>query len=169
MKSLIKKDKIRQRISSLARKISRDYKGKELVLVGVLKGGFVFLADLIRQITLPLEIDFIQLASYGASTTSSGVIKVKKDIDLPIAGKDVLVVEDIVDYGYTMDYLLQFLADKKARSVKLCALLDKPARRKVKVRIDYRGFKVPDKFIVGYGLDCDEKFRNLPDIAYLEK
>jgi hypoxanthine phosphoribosyltransferase len=167
MKKLIPKAKLQKKVASLARRISKDYQGKELVIVGVLKGAFLFLADLIRGIAIPLQIDFIQLASYGASTFSSGVIKIKKDIDLPVENKDVLIVEDIVDFGYTMNYLLRFLAHKKPRSLKICALLDKPSRRKVKVPIAYKGFTVPDKFIVGYGLDCEEKFRNLPFIASL--
>jgi hypoxanthine phosphoribosyltransferase len=169
MKTMISKPRIQKRVAALARRISRDYRGKELVLIGVLKGGFVFLSDLIRQITIPVEIDFIQVASYGASLDSSGVIKIKKDIDLPIVGKHVLIVEDIVDYGYTMDYLLRFLKHKKPRSVKVCALLDKPSRRRISVPISYKGFTVPDKFILGYGLDFDEGYRNLPFISYLEK
>jgi hypoxanthine phosphoribosyltransferase len=160
---------IKRRVKELAGKINRDYRGKKLVLVGVLKGAFVFLADLLREIQIPVELDFIQVASYGASTQTSGVIKIKKDLDLSIVGKEVLLVEDIVDYGYTLDYLLKFLRDKKPRSIKICALLDKPSRRKVKVPIAYRGFKVPDKFIVGYGLDFAEKHRNLPYIAALRK
>ena len=160
---------IKRRVKELAGKINRDYRGKKLVLVGVLKGAFVFLADLLREIQIPVELDFIQVASYGASTHSSGVIKIKKDLDLSIVGKEVLLVEDIVDYGYTLDYLLKFLRDKKPRSIKICALLDKPSRRKVKVPIAYRGFKVPDKFIVGYGLDFAEKHRNLPYLAALRK
>jgi hypoxanthine phosphoribosyltransferase len=169
MKTLISRPKIDRRVKSLAQRISRDYKGKELVLIGILKGAFVFLADLIRSITIPVEVDFIQVASYGASTASSGVIKIKKDIDLPVVNKHILIVEDIVDYGYTLDYLLRFLKHKKPRSVKICALLDKPARRKVKVPISYKGFTVPDRFIVGYGLDFNEKCRNLPAVGYLEK
>jgi len=167
MKILISKSRIQKRVAALARKISRDYKGRELVLIGILKGAFVFLSDLARQLSIPVSIDFIQVASYGASTNSSGVIKIKKDIDLPIVDKDVLIVEDIVDYGYTLDYLLRFIAHKKPRSVKICALLDKPSRRKVKVPIAYKGFTVPDRFIVGYGLDYNEKYRNLPYIGCL--
>jgi len=167
VKVLISKSKVQKRVVELARKISRDYKGKDLVLIGILKGAFVFLSDLARNLSIPVAIDFIQVASYGASTTSSGVIKIKKDIDLPIVGKEVLIVEDIVDYGYTMDYLLKFISHKKSKRVKICALLDKPSRRRVQVPIDYKGFTVPDKFIVGYGLDYGEKYRNLPFIGYL--
>jgi hypoxanthine phosphoribosyltransferase len=169
MKVLFSQTRIQKKIKELARKISRDYRGKELVAIGVLKGSFIFMADLVRQLALPLEIDFIQVASYGASTFSSGVIKIKKDIDLPIVNKDVLLIEDIIDYGYTMDYLLRFVGNKKPRSVQVCALLEKPERRKVKVPIKYLGFKVPDRFIVGYGLDFSEKHRNLPYVAYLGK
>lgn len=167
MKTLISKTKIQKKVSALARKISADYKGKDLVVIGILKGSFIFLADLIRKISAPMAVDFIQVASYGASTFSSGVIKIKKDIDLPVENKDVLIVEDIVDFGYTMNYLLRFISHKKPRSVRICALLDKPSRRKVKVPIAYKGFTVPDKFIVGYGLDQGEKYRNLASIAYL--
>jgi hypoxanthine phosphoribosyltransferase len=166
-RSLISARRLKQRIAVLGKRISADHRGRELVLVGVLKGSFVFLADLVRNLKGPVALDFVQVSSYGASTYSSGVIKIKKDIDLPIVGKDVLIVEDIVDYGYTLDYLLRFLKHKKPRSVKICALLDKPARRRVKVPIAYKGFTVPDKFIVGYGLDCREKLRELPYIAAL--
>lgn len=169
MKTLLSQTRIQKKVKELARKISRDYRGREVVAIGVLKGSFIFMADLVRQLTLPVEIDFIQVASYGASTFSSGVIKIKKDIDLPIVNKDVLLIEDIIDYGYTMDYLLRFIGNKKPRSVQVCSLLDKPERRKVKVPIKYLGFKVPDRFIVGYGLDFSEKHRNLPYISYLEK
>ncbi len=168
-KVLISKARIQKRVAALAKKISRDYRGKDLVLIGILKGAFVFLADLVRDLSVPVSIDFIQVASYGASTVSSGVIKIKKDIDLPIVGKDVLIVEDIVDYGYTLDYLLRFIAHKKPESVKVCALLDKPSRRRVKVPIAYKGFTVPDRFIVGYGLDFSEKYRNLPFIGYIQQ
>lgn len=169
MKVLISETKIQRRVARLAKQISKDYNDKDLVLIGILKGAFVFLSDLARNLTIQTSIDFIQVASYGASTSSSGVIKIKKDIDLPIVGKDVLIVEDIIDYGYTLDYLLRFIARKKPVSVKVCVLLDKPARRKVEVPIAYRGFKVPDKFIVGYGLDHNEKYRNLPYISSLQK
>lgn len=164
-KVLISEQRLKKRVKQLARKISRDYKGKKLVLIGILKGAFVFMADLLREISIPVQVDFIQVSSYGASRKSSGVIKIKKDIDLPIVGKHVLLVEDIIDYGYTLDYLLRFVKAKKARSVKVCAMLDKPARRRVAVPIAYRGFEVPDKFVVGYGLDFAENSRNLPYIA----
>jgi hypoxanthine phosphoribosyltransferase len=164
---LISQARLRKKIKELARKISRDYKGKKLVLIGILKGAFVFMADLLREISIPVEIDFIQVSSYGASKTSSGVIKIKKDIDLPIVGKHVLLVEDIIDYGYTLSYLLKFLKAKKPKSVRVCVMLDKLSRREVEVPIAYRGFEVPNKFIVGYGLDFAEKYRNLPQVASL--
>lgn len=166
-KILINQSKLKKRIAELAKKISNDYQGKELVLIGVLKGGFVFLAELMRKLTIPVAIDFIQVSSYGASTASSGVIKIKKDIDLPIVGKEVLLVEDIVDFGYTINYLKNFVLNKKAKNVKVCSLLDKHSRRKVEAKIDYKGFAVPDKFIVGFGLDFKEEYRNLPYIASL--
>ena len=164
-KPLISQKKLQQKVRAIARQISRDYKGKKLVLVGILKGGFVFMSDLLRQISIPVEVDFIQVSSYGASKKSSGVIKIKKDIDLPIVGKHVLFVEDIIDYGYTLDYLLKFIKVKKPGSVKVCVMLDKPSRRKVAVPIAYKGFEVPDKFVFGYGLDLAEKYRNLPYVA----
>lgn len=167
MKTLISKVQIKKRVAELAAQISRDYRGKELVLIGILKGGAIFLADLIRELTVPVAIDFIQVSSYGASTNSSGVIKIKKDIDLPIVNKHVLIVEDIVDYGYTLNYLRRFLGQKKTKSVKICALLDKPSRRQVRVPIAYKGFTVPDAFIVGYGLDFNEQYRQLPYLARL--
>jgi len=166
---LISRKKINKRVEELARKISKDYKGKKLVLIGVLKGSFVFLSDLIRNINIPVEIDFIQVSSYGASRVSSGVVKIRKDIDLPVVGKHLLIVEDIVDFGYTMDYLLKFLSAKKTKSVKVCALLDKPSRRRINVPIKYKGFEVPDEFIVGYGLDFKEEYRNFPDIRSIGK
>ena len=164
---MISQGRLHRKVRELARKISRDYKGKKLVLIGVLKGAFVFMSDLLREIKIPVQLDFIQVSSYGASKASSGVIKIKKDIDLPIVGKHILLVEDIIDYGYTLDYLIRFLRAKKPRSIKVCAMLDKPARRKVEVPIAYKGFEVPDKFVIGYGLDFAEKFRSLPYVAYL--
>lgn len=166
-KKLISRARLQKRVRELAALISRDYRGRKLVLIGILKGAFVFMSDLLREISIPVEVDFIQVSSYGASKTSSGVIKIKKDIDLPVVGKDVLIIEDILDYGYTMDYLLRFLKAKKPKSVRVCALLDKTERREVQVPVAYRGFEVPDKFIVGYGLDFAEKFRNFPYIAHL--
>lgn len=167
IKILINQKRLRKKVKELASRISGDYKGKKLVLVGILKGAAVFMSDLLREIKLPVEIDFIQASSYGASQTSSGTIKIKKDIDIPLKGKDVLLVEDIIDYGYTLDYLLGFIKKKKPRSVKVCVLLDKTPRRRVAVPLAYKGFAVPDKFVVGYGLDLAEKYRNLPYVAVL--
>ncbi len=155
-------------VSRLAAEIRRDYCDKYPVLVGVLKGSFVFLADLIRQLDFPLEVEFIRLASYGKSKESSGKVRVVQGLGSEVKGRHVLIIEDIVDTGLTAAFLLDYLRRKKPASVKVCALTSKSARRKLPVTISYLGFAVPDKFIVGYGLDCDEKFRNLPDICFLE-
>ena len=164
LKILISRKEIAEAVSRLAREIERDYQGKQPLLIGVLKGSFVFMADLIRQIDLPLELDFVRLASYGADKESSGKVEVVQWPQMPINNRDVLVVEDIVDTGITTSFLLDYLRKKKPASLKLCALTDKPSRRRVTVPIDYLGLTVPNKFIVGYGLDCDEEYRNLPDI-----
>jgi len=168
LKILISRDEIAKAVNRLAREIQRDYQNKQPLLIGVLKGSFVFMADLIRHLDLPLELDFIRLASYGAARESSGKVRVVQDIKTPIKGRDVLVVEDIVDTGITISFLLDYLKKKQPTSLKLCTLTDKPSRRRAPIPIDYRGFTVPNKFIVGYGLDCDQKFRNLPDIYTLE-
>jgi len=168
LKILISHDKIAKATDRLASEIRRDYQGKRPLLISVLKGSFVFMADLIRQLDLPLELDFVRLSSYGAARESSGKVKVVQGVKTAIKGRDVLVVEDIVDTGITISFLLDYLKKKKPASLKLCVLTDKPSRRKVPVPINYLGFTVPDKFIVGYGLDFDEKFRNLPDIYTLE-
>jgi hypoxanthine phosphoribosyltransferase len=168
LKILISRDEIANAVDRLASEINRDYQGKRPLLIGVLKGSFVFMADLIRQLDLPLELDFVKLSSYGSARESSGKVKVVQELETPIEGRDVLVVEDIVDTGITTSFLLDYLRNKKPSSLKLCALTDKPSRHRVTVSIDYLGFIVPDKFIVGYGIDCDEKFRYLPDIYALE-
>ena len=168
LKILISRDEIAKAIDRLVCEIKRDYQGKQPLLIGVLKGSFVFMADLIRQLDLPLELDFIRLSSYGAARESSGKVKVIQGVKAPVKGRDILVVEDIVDTGITISFLLDYLRKKKPTSLKLCVLTDKPSRRRVPVPIDYLGFTVPDKFIAGYGLDFDEKFRNLPDIYTLE-
>jgi hypoxanthine phosphoribosyltransferase len=168
LKILISRDEIAEAVARLAREIKRDYQGKQPLLIGILKGSFVFMADLIRQLDLPLELEFIRLSSYGAARESSGKVRVVQGLKTLIKGRDVLVVEDIVDTGITTSFLLDYLKKKKPASLKLCALTDKPSRRRVPVPIDYLGFPVPDKFIVGYGIDCDERFRNLPDIYALE-
>ena len=168
LKILISRDEIANAVDRLASEIKRDYQGKQPLLIGVLKGSFVFMSDLIRQLDFPLELDFISLSSYGAARESSGKVRVVQELKAPIEGRDVLVVEDIVDTGITTTFLLDYLRKRKAASLKLCALTDKPSRHKVPVSIDYLGFTVPDKFIVGYGIDFDEKFRYLPSIYTLE-
>ena len=168
IKILISRDEIAKAVDRLASEIKRDYQGKQPLLIGVLKGSFVFMADLIRQLDLPLELDFIRLSSYGAARESSGKVRVVQGIKTPIKGRDVLVVEDIVDTGVTVFFLLDYLKKKQPASLKLCALTDKPYRRRVPVPIDYLGLSLPNKFVVGYGLDFDQKFRNLPDIYALE-
>ena len=168
LKIIIDRDDIAKAIARLASEIRRDYQDKQPLLIGVLKGSFVFMADLVRQLDLPLELDFIRLSSYGAARESSGKVRVVQGVKTPIKGKDVLIIEDIVDTGITLSFLLDYLNKKQPASLKLCALTDKPSRRRFPVPIDYLGFTVPDKFIVGYGLDLDQRFRNLPDIYSLE-
>ena len=167
-KCLFNAQEIAAAISRLAAEIGQDYRDKSPLLIGILKGSFMFMADLVRTIDLPLEVEFIRLSSYGSGTRSSGKVKVMQGIRAPVKGRDVLVIEDIVDTGLTTSFLMGYLQKKKPASLKLCALTDKPSRRQTPVSIDYLGFTVPDKFLVGYGLDCDEQFRNLPDICFLE-
>jgi hypoxanthine phosphoribosyltransferase len=166
---LFTKDEIAAAVSRLAAEISRDYRGKHPLLIAVLKGSFVFLADLVRQLDFPLEIEFIRLSSYGKGTESSGKVRMAPGATPQIKGRHVLVIEDIIDTGLTAAFLLDHLRRKKPASLKLCSLTDKEARRRVMVNIDYKGLTVPDKFIVGYGIDCDERYRHLPDIYYVEQ
>jgi len=166
---LISREDIARRVQELAADISRDYQGRDLVLVGVLKGAFIFLADLVRELSFPVEIDFVRLSSYGGGTSPTGEVHISKDVELSLEGRDVLIVEDIMDLGYTLDFLKQHLAKHQARSVKICVLVDKQERRKVDVPLDYVGFVVEKGFLVGYGLDCGEKMRTLPEIYALEK
>lgn len=166
---LVSCDTIREMAQRLGKQISEDYEGRDLVLVGVLKGGFVFLADLMREITIPVDMDLIAVSSYGASTRSSGVVRIIKDIDLDVAGKDVLIVEDLVDTGLTLKHLKELFNTRGPKSVKICTAFDKPSRRKVEIEVEYNGLEVPDKFIVGYGLDYAGKYRNLPDVCTLKK
>ncbi len=168
-KTLITSDEITNAVARLAGEIRRDYNGKQPLLIGILKGSFVFMADLIRQLDLPLEVDFVTLSSYGAAREASGKVRVVQGLRTPIKGRDVLVIEDIVDTGTTISFLLDYVRKRKPASLRLCSLTDKPSRRRVPVSIDYLGFTLPDKFIVGYGLDWNEKFRYLPDICFLEE
>jgi hypoxanthine phosphoribosyltransferase len=165
---LITQAELQARIKEMGAQISRDYAGKDLVVVGVLKGAAPFCADLFRSITIPAELDFMRISSYGASTKSTGVHRVLLDLDYTLEGRHVLLVEDIVDTGLTIKFLREYLAQRSPASLKVATMLDKPSRRKVEVPIDYRGFEVPDHFVVGMGLDFAEKFRNLPDICVLK-
>ena len=167
-KVLFTEGEIKQAVAKLAAEIRQDYQGKQPLLIGILKGSFVFMADLIRQLNLPVEVDFVKLSSYGTGTETSGKVKVVQGLKTPIKDRDVLVIEDIVDTGLTISFLLDYLRKKKPASLRLCALTDKPSRRQVPVTIDYLGFTVPDKFIVGYGIDWNEKFRYLPDICFVD-
>ena len=160
---------LQRRITELAAEISRDYAGRDLVLVGVLKGAVFFLADLMRALKIPCEVDFMAVASYGSATKSSGVVRILKDLDAVIEGRDVLIVEDIVDSGLTLQYLLRNLAGRNPRSLEVCALLIKPERRKVELQTRYVGFEIPNRFAIGYGLDFDERYRNLPYVAALKE
>ena len=166
---LVSRGQISAMVKKLGKRISEDYEGQELVLVGVLKGGFVFLADLMREITIPVDMDLIAVSSYGASTKSSGVVRIIKDMDLNIEGKHVLIVEDLVDTGLTLRHLKDLFNTRGPKSVKICAAFDKPSRRLVDIEIEYGGIVVPDKFIVGYGLDYAGKYRNLPEVCTLKK
>lgn len=160
---------IAERVKALGAQISKDYEGQEILVVGILKGSTIFLADLVRRIDLPLAIDFVAISSYGNSTSSSGVVRILKDLEESIEGRHILVVEDIIDTGLTLNYLLKNLQSRKPASIKVCALLDKPSRRKIDVPVDYLGFSIPDEFVVGYGLDFNERYRNLPDACVLKK
>jgi hypoxanthine phosphoribosyltransferase len=169
IEELISEAALAARISELGEQITQDYAGQELVCVGVLKGSFLFMADLVRKIKLPLSVDFLGLSSYGEKTVSSGVVKITQDFSNPIEGKSVLVVEDIIDTGLTMQYLLANLATRKPHSVRICTLLHKPANQRVPVPIDYTGFTIDNYFVVGYGLDLAELYRNLPYIGHIVK
>ena len=165
---LIDEQAIAAKVRELGKAIADDYRGKDVVLVSILKGALPFLADLMRQMPIPLALDFLEVSSYGEATESSGVVRILKDLAKPIEGRDVVVVEDILDTGQTLAYVIEHLRSKQPASVRLCTLLDKPARRIVPIRIDYRGFEIPDKFVVGYGLDYAERYRNLPFIGVLK-
>ena len=165
--ALVSQADLERRVRELGAEISRDYKGKELFLVGVLKGAVFFLSDLMRALEVPCEVDFMAVASYGSSTDSSGVVRILKDLDATIEDKDVLIVEDIIDSGLTLSYLLRTLRAREPRSLEVCALLTKPERRKIDMPARYIGFEIPDKFAIGYGLDYAERYRNLPYVAAL--
>lgn len=168
LRVLLSEDEIREKVRELGGKITADYKNSNLMLVTVLKGAVVFLADLMRQIDVPAEIDFMVVSSYGSGVKSSGVVKIVKDLDVPLAGKDILIVKDILDSGLTLSYIKELLESRGPRSIRIATLLDKPSRRKVDLQADYIGFSVPDEFVIGYGLDYDEKYRNLPYIGILK-
>jgi len=165
---LVQQDDLTHRVRQLAEEISRDYEGRDLLLVGVLKGAVFFLSDLMRHLTVPVEVDFMAVASYGSSTDSSGVVRILKDLDRPIEGREVLIVEDIVDSGLTLSYLLRTLQAREPKTLEVCALLTEPERRKVQLPIRYVGFEIPNRFVIGYGLDHAERFRNLPYVAVLK-
>jgi len=164
---LIGEQELQARIVELGVQISRDYAGRDLLLVGVLKGAVFFMADLMRELTVPCEIDFMAISSYGAGTDSSGVVRILKDLDINISDRHVLVVEDIIDSGLTLSYLMRSLKARKPATVEICALLTKPERREVDVPVAYVGFEIPNRFVIGYGLDFDERYRNLPYVAVL--
>ncbi len=166
---MLTEQEVDRRIQKLGEEISRDYAGKQVHLICVLKGGSFFLCELAKRISLPVSLDFMSVSSYGSDTKSSGVVKIIKDLDDSIKDKDVLVVEDIVDSGRTLSYLIEMLKDRQPRSLRLCTLLDKPSRRVVDVEVDYTGFEIPDEFVVGYGLDYDQRYRNLPYIGVVEQ
>lgn len=166
---LFSEQQLQARLRELGQEITRDYQGQNLVVVGVLKGSVLFFADLVRQIDLPLSIDFLGLSSYGSGTESSGVVRITSDLSKSVEGKHILVVEDIVDTGLTMEFLLENLKTRHPASVKICTLLEKPARAKVRIPISYKGFVIPDEFVVGYGLDYDEKYRNMPFIGVMRR
>jgi hypoxanthine phosphoribosyltransferase len=165
---LIDEERLRARVAELGEEISTDYAGRELLLIGVLKGAVFFMADLMRHLTIPCEVDFMAISSYGASTDSSGVVRILKDLDINIDGRDVLVVEDIIDSGLTLSYLMRNLEARDPASLEVCALLTKPERRELNVPVRYVGFEIPNRFVIGYGLDFAERYRNLPYVGVLQ-
>ena len=166
---LVSKEQLDKQVEELGARISKDYQGQELVIIGVLKGGFIFLADLARKITIPVDLDFMSVSSYGNSSKSSGVVKIIKDVDTNITGKHVLIVEDIIDTGLTLNHLVELLKTRGPLSVKVCAALDKPSRRKVDLKVDYKGIEIPDEFVIGYGLDYAGKYRNVAEVCVLKR
>lgn len=168
-KVLFDEQQIKTRINELAQQIIKDYQDTNPVIISILKGGFVFMADLVRSISIPIEIDFLAISSYGSGTSSSGVVKIKKDIDIDITGRDVIIVEDIVDSGLSLQYIRDYIGKHKPSSIKVCVLLDKPKAHKIDVSFEYVGFEIGTEFVVGYGLDYNEKYRNLPYIGILKE
>lgn len=168
IRQLVSEEDVDKRICELGERISRDYEGKQVHLIYVLKGGVFFMCELAKRITVPVSMDFMSVSSYGADTKSSGVVKIVKDLDEPLEGKEVLIVEDIIDSGRTLYYLIDMLQKRNPESIRLCTLLDKPERRVKEVKVDYVGFNIPDEFVVGYGLDYAQKYRNLPYIGVVE-
>ena len=167
-RTLIEEQTLRDRVAELGLEISDDYAGRDLLLVGVLKGAVFFMADLMRHLAIPCEVDFMAISSYGASTDSSGVVRILKDLDINIEGRDVLVVEDIIDSGLTLSYLMRTLEARQPATLEICALLTKPARREIDVPVRYTGFEIPNEFVIGYGLDYAERYRNLPYVGVLD-
>lgn len=168
-KVLLTEQQLYQKITEIGSKISEDYKGRELILIGVLKGSVLFMADLLKKITIPCSMDFMAVSSYGNTTESSGVVRILKDLDFEIKDKDVLIVEDIIDSGITLRYLMEYLKGRNPKSINIACLLNKPERRKAEMSVKYLGFDIPDYFVVGYGLDYAEKYRNLPYIGILKE
>ena len=168
IRELISEEDVAKKIAEMGAQISKDYEGESVYLLCILKGGVFFTTELAKHITVPVNIDFMSVSSYGGETTSSGIVRIVKDLDTPIEGKNVLIAEDIIDTGRTLAYLMEHLKQRKPKSLKLCTLLDKPERRVSDVKVDYTGFEIPDEFVVGYGLDYDQRYRNLPYIGILE-
>ena len=168
IRELISAEDVAKKIAEMGAQISRDYEGESVYLLCILKGGVFFTTELAKHITVPVSIDFMSVSSYGGETTSSGIVRIVKDLDTPIEGKNVLIAEDIIDTGRTLAYLMEHLKQRKPKSLKLCTLLDKPDRRVSDVKVDYTGFEIPDEFVVGYGLDYDQKYRNLPYVGVIE-
>ena len=168
LKVLVTEEELQKKVSELGKKISEDYKDKNLLLVSILKGSVVFMADLMRAISIPAKIDFMAVSSYGSGVKTSGVVKIVKDLDIDLSGYDVLIVEDILDSGMTLKYITELLKTRGTKSIRIATLLDKPARRKVDIKADYFCFDIPDEFVVGYGLDYDEKYRNMREVGVLK-
>ncbi len=166
---VINRKQIKEKVKELAEKISRDYKGKSILIIGILRGAIIFLADLVRELKIPLEIDFMVVSSYGSSTKTSGIVRILKDLDQDVKNRHLLLVEDIIDTGLTLNYLIRNLKARNPASLEVCALLSKEGKQRVPLEIKYLGFSIPNCFVVGYGLDFNEKFRNLPDIYFLKE